>query len=163
TLAGRVNLLTGWGRSDETWTFMDALAELGLPTWFKLGDRDLATHVLRTERLQAGATLTAVSAELVRRLGIPVEVLPMCDSALRPLVQTDVGTLSFQESFVREQCRPRLRQVHFQAAADAKPSQQVLDALADPALGGIILCPSNPWLSIAPILAVPGLKRALAA
>jgi LPPG:FO 2-phospho-L-lactate transferase len=87
----------------------------------------------------------------------------MCDQALRTLVETDAGTLSFQEYFVREQCRPRLRQVRFQAAAGAKPSQQVLDALADPGLSGIILCPSNPWLSIAPILAVPGLKRALAA
>jgi LPPG:FO 2-phospho-L-lactate transferase len=163
TLAGCVNLLTGWGRSGETWTFMRALEELGGPTWFKLGDADLATHVLRTERLRAGATLTAVSAELARRLAIRVEILPMCDQELRTLLETDVGTLSFQEYFVREQCRPRLRQVRFQAAADAKPTQQVLDALADPGLNGIILCPSNPWLSIAPILAVPGLKRALAA
>src|SRR5262245_17276338 len=162
TLAGRVNPVTGWGRRDETWTFMRALEELGLPTWFKLGDADLATHVLRTQRLSAGATLTAVSAELARRLAISVAILPMCDSALRTVLETEVGTLSFQEYFVREQCRPRLHQVRFQVAADARPSQQVLEALAAPALGGIILCPSNPWLSIAPILAVPGLKGALA-
>jgi LPPG:FO 2-phospho-L-lactate transferase len=162
TLAGCVNPLTGWGRSDETWSFMRALEGLGGPTWFKLGDADLATHVWRTERLRAGATLTAISAELARRFAIDVAILPMCDQALRTLLETEAGTLSFQEYFVGEQCRPHLRQVRFQAAADAKPTQQVLDALAAPDLSGIILCPSNPWLSIAPILAVPGLKRALA-
>jgi len=161
TLAGRVNPVTGWGRDGETWTFMRALEELGLATWFKLGDADLATHVLRTQRLRAGATLTAVSAELARRLAISVEILPMCDSELRTVLETEAGTLSFQEYFVREQCRPRLQQVRYHGAADTRPSQQVLDALAARALGGIILCPSNPWLSIAPILAVPGLKRAL--
>jgi LPPG:FO 2-phospho-L-lactate transferase len=163
TLAGRVNPETGWGRSDETFTFMRALQELGGPSWFKLGDADLATHVLRSERLRAGATLTAVSAELARRLGIAVEILPMCDEALRTVLETDAGTLSFQDYFVREQCRPRLRQVRFAGAENAKPTQQVLEALGDPALDGIIVCPSNPWLSVAPILAVPGLKRALAA
>jgi LPPG:FO 2-phospho-L-lactate transferase len=162
TLGDRVNPGTGWGRSNETWTFMRALEELGGPSWFKLGDADLATHVLRSERLRAGWTLTAVSAELARRLGIAVEILPMCDEALRTVLETDAGTLSFQDYFVREQCRPRLRQVRFEGAENAKPTQQVLEALADPALSGIIVCPSNPWLSVAPILAVPGLKRALA-
>jgi len=163
TLAGRVNPATGWGRSGETWTFMAALEELGGPTWFNLGDGDLVTHVLRSERLRAGATLTAVTTDLARRLGIKVEILPMSDSELRTVLETDAGTLSFQEYFVREKCRPCLRQVRFEGAAQAKPSQQVLAALADPALGGIILCPSNPWLSIAPILAVAGLKGALLA
>jgi LPPG:FO 2-phospho-L-lactate transferase len=163
TLAGRVNPHTGWGRGNETWTFMRALEELGGPSWFKLGDADLATHVLRTERLRGGATLTAISAELARRLRIAVEILPMCDEALRTVLETDAGTLSFQDYFVRAQCRPRLRQIRFEGAETAKPTQQVLDALAAPALGGIIVCPSNPWLSIAPILAVPGLKGALAA
>ncbi|HEU0160220.1 MAG TPA: 2-phospho-L-lactate transferase CofD family protein, partial [Hyphomicrobiaceae bacterium] len=92
TLAERVNPATGWGRSAETWTFMAALEELGGPTWFNLGDGDLATHVLRSERLRAGATLTAVTTELARRLGVKIEILPMCDSELRTVLETDAGT-----------------------------------------------------------------------
>jgi LPPG:FO 2-phospho-L-lactate transferase len=161
TLAGLVNPATGWGRSDETWTFMAALAGLGGPSWFKLGDGDLATHVLRTQRLKGGATLTAVTAELARRFSISARILPMCDEPLRTLVETEAGTLAFQDYFVREQCRPRLRQIRFEAAASAKPTPQVLEALADPRLAGIIICPSNPYLSVDPILAVPGLRPAL--
>ena len=161
TLAGLVNPATGWGRSDETWTFMAALEGLGGPSWFKLGDGDLATHVLRTQRLKGGATLTAVTAELARRFSISARILPMCDEPLRTLVETEAGTLAFQDYFVREQCRPRLRQIRFEAAAPAKPTAQVLGALADPRLAGIIICPSNPYLSVDPILAVPGLRPAL--
>jgi LPPG:FO 2-phospho-L-lactate transferase len=161
TLGGLVNAATGWGRSDETWTFMAALEGLGGPSWFKLGDADLATHVLRTQRLKAGATLTAVTAELARRFSISARILPMCDEPLRTLVETEIGTLAFQDYFVREQCRPRLRQIRFEAATPAKPTAQVLDALADPRLAGIIICPSNPYLSVDPILAVPGLRPAL--
>ena len=163
TLADRVNAATGWGRSGETWSFMRALAELGGPDWFQLGDGDLATHVLRTERLRQGASLTAVSAELARRLSIAAHILPMCDEPLRTVLESDVGTLSFQEYFVRERCRPRLRQIRFDGAAQAKPTRQVSEALADRRLAGIIICPSNPWLSVDPILAVPGLKQALRA
>ena len=161
TLAGLVNPATGWGRRDETWTFMAALEGLGGPSWFRLGDGDLATHVLRTQRLKAGATLTTVTAELARRFSISARILPMCDEPLRTLVETEVGTLAFQDYFVREQCRPRLRQIRFEAAAPAKPTAQVLDALSDPRLAGIIICPSNPYLSVDPILAVPGLRPAL--
>ena len=161
TLAGVVNPATGWGRSDETWTFMAALEGLGGPSWFKLGDGDLATHVLRTQRLKGGATLTAVTAELAHRFSISARVLPMCDEPLRTLVDTELGTLAFQDYFVRAQCRPRLRQIRFEAAADAKATAQVLEALADPRLAGIIICPSNPYLSVDPILAVPGLRSAL--
>lgn len=161
TLAGLVNPVTGWGRSGETWTFMAALEGLGGPGWFKLGDGDLATHVLRTERLKGGATLTAVCAELVRRFSISARILPMCDERLRTLVETEIGTLAFQDYFVREQCRPRLRQIRFEGAAESKPTAEVLEVLADPLLAGIIICPSNPFLSVDPILAVPGLRGAL--
>jgi LPPG:FO 2-phospho-L-lactate transferase len=163
TLAGIVNVDTGWGRSGETWTFMRSLRELGGPGWFNLGDGDLALNVLRTERLRRGETLTAVSSDLARRLGISARILPMSDAPVRTMLETDAGTLAFQEYFVRDQCRPRLERIWFAGAAEAKPTPEVLQALADPALAGIIICPSNPWLSIDPILALAELKAALAA
>ncbi len=161
TLAGLVNEATGWGRRDETWTFMDALRQLGGPTWFRLGDGDLATHVDRTQRLAAGETLTGICAHLAAKLGVAAQILPMSDDAVRTTVQTDQGTLAFQEYFVREQCRPAVRGIRYEGAATAKPSAPALQALAAPTLAGIIICPSNPWLSVDPILAVPGLREAL--
>jgi LPPG:FO 2-phospho-L-lactate transferase len=161
TLAGVVNLETGWGRRDETWTFMRALGSLGGPTWFRLGDGDLAMHVDRTRRLGAGETLTDFCAHAATRLGIAAHILPMTDDRLRTVVETDMGTLAFQEYFVREQCRPAVRAIRFDGAGDARPTRQVLDALLAQTLAGIIVCPSNPWLSVDPILAVPGLRAAL--
>jgi len=163
TLAGIVNPDTGWGLSGETWTFMEAVARLGAATWFRLGDGDLATHVERTHRLRDGETLTEVCAHLAARLGIAARIVPMTDDRLRTVVETDAGTLAFQEYFVREQCRPAVRAIRFEGAAAAKPAPQVLEALSAPGLAGIIVCPSNPWLSIDPILAVPGLREALRA
>jgi LPPG:FO 2-phospho-L-lactate transferase len=163
TLAGLVNVEQGWGLSGETWTFMHRLRQLGGPGWFNLGDGDLATHVLRTLRLAAGETPTAVCQDLARRLSIAAQVLPMSDDRVATLLETDAGTLAFQDYFVREQCRPRVRQIRFQGAAAARPTPQVLAALADPHLRGIIVCPSNPWLSVDPILAVAGLRQALRA
>jgi LPPG:FO 2-phospho-L-lactate transferase len=163
TLAGRVNAATGWGLSGETWSLMRALGELGGPTWFQLGDADLATHLLRTARLKAGETLTAVAADLAHRFGIEVRLLPMSDNAVRTRLETDAGRMDFQEYFVRHQCRPRIMGIAFAGAAEAKPTGQVLEALADDRLAGIVLCPSNPWLSIDPILAVPGLSQAIKA
>lgn len=163
TLAGLVNAQTGWGRHSETWTFMAALRQLGGPGWFNLGDGDLATHVLRTLSLRAGETLTAVCADLARRLAIASHILPMSDEPVRTLVETDAGTLAFQEYFVREACGPRVKQIRFAGAETAKPTRQVLQALAHDELRGIIVCPSNPWLSVDPILAVPGLRQALRA
>ena len=158
TLAGIVNPETGWGRRDETWTFMEAIGRLGGPTWFRLGDGDLAMHVDRTQRLKAGETLTEFCAHAAARLGIAARVLPMTDDPLRTVVDTDAGMLAFQEYFVREQCRPAVRTISFDGAAAAKPAPQVLAALSAPTLAGIIICPSNPWLSVDPILAVPGLR-----
>jgi len=163
TLAGVVNPETGWGRRDETWTFMQALQRLGGPGWFRLGDADLATHVERTRRLRAGETLTGTTAHLARSLGVRSRILPMCDGPLRTVVDTDQGTLAFQEYFVREQCRPVIRSIRFEGAHAAKPSPEVLAAFADTALAGIIVCPSNPWLSVDPIFAVPGLREAMRA
>jgi LPPG:FO 2-phospho-L-lactate transferase len=163
TLADIVNPETGWGRRNETWTFMQALQGLGGPGWFKLGDADLATHVERTRRLRAGETLTSITDGLARRLGVTSRILPMCDGPLRTVVDTDQGTLAFQEYFVREQCRPAIRSIRFEGAHAAKPSPAVLAALAYAALAGIIVCPSNPWLSVDPILAVPGMREAIRA
>jgi LPPG:FO 2-phospho-L-lactate transferase len=163
TLAGFVNEETGWGRRDETWTFMGVLAKLGGPTWFKLGDGDLATHVDRTSRLAAGETLTGICAHVAAKLGITAHVLPMTDDPVRTVVETDQGTLAFQEYFVREQCRPAVRDIRYQGAAAAQPSRQVLEALSARTLAGIVICPSNPWLSVEPILAVPGMRKALEA
>ncbi len=163
TLADVVNPLTGWGRRDETWTFMASLAALGGPTWFRLGDGDLATHVDRTARMRAGATATEICAHLARRLGVTPRILPMTDARVRTMLDTDEGLLAFQEYFVRRQCRPRVRSIRFEGAASARPAPAILAALASPTLGGIIICPSNPWLSIDPILAVAGLASALRA
>jgi LPPG:FO 2-phospho-L-lactate transferase len=163
TLAGVVNARTGWGRCDETWSFMQAIELLGGPTWFKLGDRDLATHVERTRRLRAGETLTGITAYLAGRLAVKARVLPMSDETVHTIVDTDSGSLAFQDYFVREQCRPVVHRIRYEGASTARPSPQVTQALSAPDLAGVIICPSNPWLSIDPILAVPGMPEAIAA
>jgi LPPG:FO 2-phospho-L-lactate transferase len=161
TLAGVVNPLTGWGRRDETWTFMQMLAELGGPDWFRLGDGDLATHVVRTARLAEGGCLTAITAELARRLGVVAQLLPMSDEPVRTMLDTDMGKLAFQDYFVREQCRPVVQNIRYEGAANAHPTRQIVEVLAAPDLAGVIICPSNPWLSIDPIMAVEGMSLAL--
>lgn len=163
TLAGIANPELGWGRADETWSFMAVLERLGGPTWFKLGDRDLALHVERTRRLKAGATLSAVTAHLAESLGVGPRVLPMSDDAVRTVVESDQGPLAFQDYFVGRKCAPRVTAIRFAGADQARPAPGVLAALAEPGLAGVILCPSNPWLSVDPILAVPGLREALRA
>ncbi|EPZ14814.1 hypothetical protein M622_04995 [Thauera terpenica 58Eu] len=163
TLGGLANPETGWGRRDETWTFMAALAQLGGESWFRLGDGDLAIHVERTRRLAAGETLSAIIADFARRLGISAHIVPMSDQALRTRVHCDEGVFDFQDYFVRLQCRPLTRSIEFVVAPDARPSSAVEQALADEALGAIVICPSNPYLSIAPMLAVPGLRERLRA
>ena len=163
TLGGLANPETGWGRRDETWTFMAALAQLGGESWFRLGDGDLAIHVERTRRLAAGETLSAIIADFARRLGIGADIVPMSDQAMRTRVHCDEGVFDFQDYFVRLQCRPLTRSIEFVIAPDARPSRAVEQALADEALGAIVICPSNPYLSIAPMLAVPGLRERLRA
>jgi LPPG:FO 2-phospho-L-lactate transferase len=157
-LSGIVNEETGWGRHGETWTFMRALGQLGEPTWFKLGDGDLATHVDRTWRLRAGAGLTQIGVHQATALGVRARILPMSDDPVRTIVDTDGGALSFQEYFVRDGCRPVVRAIRFEGAGAARPTREVIEALSAPDLAGIILGPSNPWLSVDPILAVPGIR-----
>jgi LPPG:FO 2-phospho-L-lactate transferase len=163
TLAGLDNPETGWGRKDETCTFMSALAQLGGETWFKLGDADLALHVERTRRLQAGESLSQITADLCRKLGVPVRILPMSDDPVRTRIRTDDGWLDFQDYFVRYQSQPVVREIVFAGAADARPQPHFTAALADPNLRAVIICPSNPLISIDPILSLPGLRDALMA
>jgi LPPG:FO 2-phospho-L-lactate transferase len=163
TLAGLVNTETGWGRAGETWNFMAALEALGGETWFRLGDLDLATHVQRTAALRAGRTLGEFTAELCGRLGVRSRLLPMTDDPVRTRVVTDAGELAFQAYFVRDRCAAEVRAVRFDGAAAARPAPGVLAALADPDLAAIVIAPSNPFLSIDPILAVPGVREALRA
>jgi LPPG:FO 2-phospho-L-lactate transferase len=160
-LAGLDNPETGWGRRAETWTFMAALESLGGETWFKLGDGDLATHVERTRRLAAGESLSAITDDFRRRLGIAACLLPMSDDPVRTRVATDAGRLEFQEYFVHRQCAPVVREIVFAGAAAAHPHPAFLASLASEDLRAVVLCPSNPFLSIDPILALPGVRAAL--
>jgi LPPG:FO 2-phospho-L-lactate transferase len=159
TLAGIANSVTGWGIAGESWTFMDQVARLGGQTWFNLGDRDLATHAIRTELLNRGKTLTAVTAHLCRALGVRSVVLPMSDHSVRTVVHSGDQALSFQDYFVRLKCDVPVRALSFDGAASAKFNEALRDLgnSLDPL--AIVICPSNPYLSIDPILALPGLRE----
>ncbi|MGD0505837.1 MAG: 2-phospho-L-lactate transferase [Steroidobacteraceae bacterium] len=161
TLAGVANPEQGWGRADETWQVQAQWRELGVDTWFQLGDRDIALHLYRRELQSAGMTLTEISRTLAQRFRIAAELLPMCDQAAPTTVSTELGELPFQEYFVRHRCAPAVRGFRYGAERFATLSGEVRAALERPDLAGIVLCPSNPYLSIAPILAVPGLKELL--
>lgn len=158
TLAGIHNPETGWGRAGETWHFMEALAQLGGDTWFRLGDRDLAVHIERTRRLRRGETLSAITASLCARLAIAHAVMPVSDAPLRTLVDTDAGEFSFQDYFVRQHCEPRVTGFRFDGAATTEPSAPLARLLESGAIEGVVICPSNPWLSVAPMLAVERLR-----
>ena len=160
TLAGMSNLETGWGRAGESWNSMEALAQLGGETWFRLGDRDLALHLERTRRIAAGETLSAITADIARRLGIRAAIAPMSDQPVRTVVETPDGPLPFQHYFVREQCRPRVTGFRFEGAKSARPAPALTEAL-ERGVSAVVICPSNPFISIDPILAVPGVRQAL--
>jgi len=160
-LAGLSDPVRGWGRREETWTFMGALARFGGESWFRLGDGDLATHVERTWRLAEGASLSAVTAHLCAALGIGPRVLPMSDDPVRTRVLTEIGWLDFQEYFVHQQCRPRVRDFMFAGVDTARPQPQLLQTLERSDLHAIIICPSNPFVSIEPILAIDGIRAGI--
>jgi LPPG:FO 2-phospho-L-lactate transferase len=161
TLSGEANPDLGWGRREETWTFMAALEKLGGDSWFRLGDGDLATHIERTRRLAAGERLSAIMDDFRRRLGIAARLLPASDDGVRTRLQTDRGRLDFQDYFVRLRCEPAVRRLEFAGAETARANPDVLAALAAPGLRAVIICPSNPFISIDPILAIPGVRQAL--
>lgn len=152
TLAGLANPETGWGRVDETWNTIANIEKLGGPAWFRLGDQDIATHLERTRRLNEGKSLTQITQEFCKAWGIKPVVLPMSDSAVRTMVDTDAGELAFQEYFVHRHCEPRVRGFRFEGAEVAEPATGALEAIES--ADAIVICPSNPWVSVDPILKV---------
>ena len=159
TLAGLSNPLTGWGRSHETWNVMREIRELGGPDWFHIGDRDFSTHLERTRRLGEGERLSQIVEAFCSKWGVKHRVLPMTDDRVATILQTNEGELEFQEYFVRRQFQPKVLSIAFRGAPASRAAPGVVEALLN--AEGIIICPSNPWVSIDPILAVPDLARAL--
>ena len=162
TLAGLANPETGWGRADESWNVITNLEKLGGPSWFRLGDRDLATHLERTRRLKEGGALSQVTRDFCAAWGVRHTVLPMSDQPVRTVVETDEGDLPFQEYFVHRRCGPRVKGFRFEGADSAEPAPGSREAIRS--ADAVILCPSNPWVSIDPILAVlhppsPAIRR----
>jgi LPPG:FO 2-phospho-L-lactate transferase len=163
TLAGKADAVKGWGRAGESWTFMDAVRSLGGDDWFQLGDGDLALHVLRTVALARGDSLSTVTTAFVKAWQVTATMLPVTDDPVATMIDTDEGLLAFQTYFVARRCEPRVREIRFDGAAEARPAPGVIEALADPMAAAIVIAPSNPWLSVDPILAVPGIRQALRA
>jgi LPPG:FO 2-phospho-L-lactate transferase len=158
-LAGRSDEERGWGRADETWNALAAVSELGGEDWFRLGDRDVGLHLVRTEALRRGDSLSAVTARLAAAFGVEVNLLPATDDRLRTIVETRAGAFSFQEWFVARGHRDEVDRVRFEGAETARPAPGVLEALAEADV--ILIAPSNPFVSIGPVLAVRGIREAL--
>ena len=160
TLAGKASATQGWGREGDTWNFMAALRSLGGEDWFALGDGDLALHVARTARRTAGDPLSAITADFARMWRIEATILPMSDDPVETIVETEEGVLAFQRYFVERRCEPVVRAIRFEGAEAAGPAPGVIAAIRS--ARAILVAPSNPFLSVAPLLAIPGLRRALA-
>jgi len=163
TLSGKANAAQGWGRAGETWSFMAAARELGGPGWFQLGDGDLALHILRSDALARGRTLSEVTRGFATAMGIEAAVLPMSDDPVSTMVETDEAVLEFQRYFVEFRCEPEVRAIRFEGAAISSPAPGVIEAITSPNTQAILVAPSNPFLSIDPILVVPGIAEALTA
>jgi LPPG:FO 2-phospho-L-lactate transferase len=159
TLAGVADPARGWGRADETWSFMEALAGLGGEDWFRLGDRDLAVHVIRTRALARGERLSDITRTLAARLGVRHPIAPMADEPVRTFVGTDAGELAFQDYFVRRRCEPIVSGFRFAGAEHARPPRALEMVMQRADVEGVIVCPSNPFISIGPILAVPAIRE----
>jgi LPPG:FO 2-phospho-L-lactate transferase len=161
TLSGKSNTEQGWGREGESWSFMAALKTLGGEDWFQLGDGDLALHVLRSQALAAGKPLSQITTNFAQAWNIRTKILPMTDQPVSTYLATDSGELPFQEYFVARRCTPSVHSIRFDGAAQAHPAPGILDAITSPETQAILIAPSNPYLSIDPILAVPGIAEAL--
>ncbi len=161
TLAGLANPETGWGRHGETFQALKNIRALGGPDWFHIGDKDLATHLERTRRLQAGQLLSRITHDFCQAWGVQHTVLPMSDQLIRTMVATEeFGELAFQEYFVHMNCKPKVNGFRFEGVELAKPAPEVLEAIQN--ADAVVFCPSNPWVSIDPVLAVKGLRPAIA-
>lgn len=152
TLAGLANPETGWGRVDESWNAIENASKLGGLDWFKLGDRDLGTHLERTRRLKAGDSLSQITRDFCKAWSIQHTILPMSDQPVRTMVDTDEGELAFQEYFVHRRCEPRVKGFRFEGAGEAKPAAMAHEAILS--ADAVVICPSNPWVSVDPILKV---------
>ncbi len=155
TLSGKANEVLGWGLAGETWSVMDALERLRGDTWFRLGDNDLATHLWRTAQIEEGASLLQITDTLARQLGIHSHIHPMCEERVSTIVHSEGRNLPFQHYFVREQCKPAVTGFSFEGIAQASPNPNVMALLADEAFSAIVVCPSNPFVSVDPILQIP--------
>lgn len=162
TLSGKANAAQGWGREGESWSFMDALKSLRGEDWFLLGDGDLALHVLRSHLLARGETLSAITARFAAAWGLDLTILPMSDDPVATHLNTSEGDMPFQRYFVERRCAPEVRTIRFEGAERANPAVGVIEAITAPDTRAIVIAPSNPWLSVDPILAVPGIREALA-
>jgi LPPG:FO 2-phospho-L-lactate transferase len=163
TLAGISNQVLGWGIANESWNFMAQQEQSSGTTWFKLGDKDLQTHHLRKQWLAEGLSLSELTARLCKHYDVRPTLLPMSDDPVSTIVQTTQGELTFQHYFVREQCKPQVTGFYFRGIEQAQPSAQFMQALHDPELAAVVICPSNPFVSIAPILALRGVRETLRA
>jgi len=163
TLAGRNNTEQGWGLAGESWQAMGMLADYGADTWFQLGDQDIATHLVRAQLLAQGMNLSQVTEHLCKQLGVGPSVLPMSNDSIRTKIQTPDGELVFQHYFVRERCEPAVTGFRFEGVDQAQAQPQFLQALNNPDLEAVIICPSNPFVSVQPVLSVPGIKAAIKA
>lgn len=164
TLADLSNKELGWGQAGETWEFLNALERLGGESWFRLGDKDMATHVFRTQSLSSGLTLSETTTQITQRLGIAHKIIPMCDMPVATKVKVESGELmAFQHYFVRDRCEPKVTGFEFEGIKDASPSIGFSAALNNTNLGSIIICPSNPFVSVDPVLKLPGVMAAIQA
>ena len=161
TLAGLANLETGWGRKNETWQAIENAKRLGGPDWFNLGDQDLGTHLERTRQLNKGQVLSQITQAFCTAWGIGSTVLPMSDQPVRTIVETDEGELAFQEYFVHRRCEPRVKGFRFEGVEVAEAAPGTFEALSS--ADAVVICPSNPWVSVDPILAVTGIRSAIEA
>lgn len=161
TLSGRANESQGWGLAGETWQTMDALEQLGGETWFRLGDRDMATHLWRTQQLADGANLAEVTAALAARMDIASHIYPMSNQTVSTVVHSDRGDLPFQHYFVRYGCQPEVSGFNFDGISAAHPNRELLALLQEEFFSAIVICPSNPFVSVDPVLQVPGMWMAL--
>lgn len=162
TLAGLSDRVRGWGLAGETWNFLESLRRLGGPDWFQIGDYDMAMHVERSWRLRSGESLSQITAHMARALGVERRIVPMSDDPVRTIVETADGPLAFQRYFVEAQARPVAHAVRFEGATQARPSADFARALQRDDVAAVIICPSNPYLSVDPILSVPGVRDRLA-
>jgi LPPG:FO 2-phospho-L-lactate transferase len=161
TLGNLSDQKRGWGRAEESWNFIENVKLLGGDDWFRLGDKDLALHVTRTQHLRRGGSLSDFVARAAKLFNIRSNIVPATNAVISTMIDTDQGVLPFQEYFVKLRCAPRVKSIRFEGAANAVAAPGVLNALSDPALHAIIICPSNPYLSVDPILAIPDITAAL--